>query len=138
MPSLGKYILIVLCAIIVTSCSKSYYDMTPRQFESFINSCGKVHLIDVRTAKEYNSGHIEGAINIPVSDEIEFWESIDSLQGKRLFAVYCHGGVRSSHAAILLSTQGGYTVYNFEGGIVAWKKKRLPLILPPTIKNDNK
>ena len=138
MPSLGKYILIVLCAIIVTSCSKSYYDMTPRQFESFINSCGKVHLIDVRTAKEYNSGHIEGAINIPVSDEIAFWESIDSLQGKRLFAVYCHGGVRSSHAAILLSTQGGYTVYNLEGGIVAWNKKRLPLILPPTIKNDNK
>ncbi|MBQ1969180.1 MAG: rhodanese-like domain-containing protein [Flavobacteriales bacterium] len=128
MSSVGKFICILFTALIATSCSKSYYDMTPRQFESFINSCGKVHLIDVRTAKEYNAGHIKGAINIPVSDEIAFWDSIDSLQGKRLFAVYCHGGVRSSHAAILLSTQGGYTVYNLDGGIVKWKKQGRPIV----------
>ncbi len=77
-----------------------------------------VRLIDVRTPKEYAEGHIAGAENIDVK-AANFAERIKGISGT--VAVYCRSGKRSLVAAQQLAARG-CTVYNLDGGILAWQK----------------
>ena len=81
-----------------------------------------VRLIDVRTPKEYAEGHLAGAENIDVKAD-DFAERIKDIKGT--VAVYCRGGRRSLKAAEQLAKQG-CTVYNLDGGILAWQKAGKP------------
>lgn len=83
-----------------------------------------VRLIDVRTPKEYAEGHLADAENIDVKDSL-FAERIKEIEGK--VAVYCRGGRRSLKAAEMLTKQG-CTVYNLDGGILAWQKAGKPTV----------
>ena len=77
-----------------------------------------VRLIDVRTPKEYAEGHLAGAEIIDVK-AADFAERIKNIKG--VVAVYCRSGKRSLMAAEQLAKQG-CTVYNLDGGILAWQK----------------
>lgn len=81
-----------------------------------------MRLIDVRTPKEYAEGHLAGAENIDVKAE-DFAERIQGIEGT--VAVYCRGGRRSLKAAEQLAANG-CTVYNLDGGILAWQKAGKP------------
>lgn len=81
-----------------------------------------VRLIDVRTPKEYAEGHLAGAENIDVK-AADFAERIKDIKGS--VAVYCRGGRRSLKAAEQFDKQG-CTVYNLDGGILAWQKAGKP------------
>lgn len=65
-------------------------------------------IIDVRSQKEFNKGHIEGSVNIPISYVDKMFNSIP--RDKEL-VVYCRSGSRSAIAARLLREQG-WTVYD--------------------------
>lgn len=81
-----------------------------------------VRLIDVRTPKEYAECHLAGSENIDVK-AADFAERIKDIKGK--VAVYCRGGRRSLKAAEQLAANG-CTVYNLDGGILAWQKAGRP------------
>ncbi len=81
-----------------------------------------VRLIDVRTPKEYAEGHLAGAENIDVK-AADFAERIKDIKGT--VAVYCRSGKRSMTAAEQFAKQG-CTVYNLDGGILAWQKAGKP------------
>ena len=83
-----------------------------------------VRLIDVRTPKEYAEGHLAGAANIDVK-AVDFAERIKDIKGS--VAVYCRSGKRSLMAAEQLSAKG-CTVYNLDGGIMAWQKAGKPVV----------
>lgn len=87
-----------------------------------------VRLIDVRTPKEYAEGHIAGAENIDVK-AADFAERIKDIKGE--VAVYCRSGKRSMMAAEQLAKQG-CTVYNLDGGILAWQKAGKPTTIVET------
>lgn len=69
-------------------------------------------LVDVRTADEYQNGHVEGAVNIPV-DELR--EKLSSLDKSKAIVVYCQVGLRGYIADRILS-QNGFIAYNVTGG----------------------
>lgn len=73
---------------------------------------GSVILLDARTKQEYENGHIEGFINIPV-DELR--ERIGELEQEKTVYVICQSGLRSYIACRIL-TQNGFDCYNFSGG----------------------
>jgi len=73
---------------------------------------GSVTLLDVRTAEEYQSGHIEDFRNIPV-DELR--EHLDEIQKGKPVYVICQSGLRSYIASRILEGNG-YEAYNFSGG----------------------
>lgn len=73
---------------------------------------GSMTLIDVRTAEEFDSGHIKGFFNIPV-DELR--EHIEEFDIKKPVYVVCQSGVRSYIACCILS-QHGFECYNLSGG----------------------
>ena len=71
-------------------------------FKSLMNN-GAI-IIDVRTAGEYNSGHIKGSLNIPVDRIASKVEEI--RKKKKLVITCCRSGARSGMAAGILKKQG--------------------------------
>lgn len=78
-------------------------------------------LIDVRTPGEFESGHLLGSVNIPVS---EFQENLEAwtphLPKDVPLIVYCKRGARSAAAAQILFNAGFSNVVDLLGGIDEW------------------
>lgn len=86
---------------------------------SFLSTEGAV-LLDVRTAEEYQEGHIEGSRNIPLQS-IEITESVITDKSTPIF-VHCRSGVRSAQATNILKGMG-YTNVEDIGGIMSYRGK---------------
>ncbi len=78
---------------------------------------GSVTLLDTRTKMEYDSGHIDGFINIPL-DELR--DKIHELDQNKTVYVTCQVGLRGYIAARILA-QNGFDVYNLSGGYRLYK-----------------
>lgn len=76
-------------------------------------------LIDVRTAKEFASGHVPGATNIPY-DQIGRRISEVSSEKEREIVLYCHLGQRALVAQQTLSKLG-YAAVFAAGGLDEWQ-----------------
>ena len=74
-----------------------------------------VTVIDVRETFEFEDGHYEGAINIPLGTIPNNLDKIKSMS--QPFVVYCRSGNRSGMALTLLKQAGIQEVYN-GGGIM--------------------
>lgn len=76
-----------------------------------------INIIDVRETGEFASGHIPGAINVPLS---EFAQYLDKIDKDKEYHVVCLSGGRSSVACDYLGNNG-YNVTNVMGGMSAWR-----------------
>jgi hydroxyacylglutathione hydrolase len=85
---------------------------------------GAIKVIDVRKQDEFETGHVEGAENIPL-DTIN--DSMTTLSKNETLYVHCAGGYRSMIAASILKSRGFDDVVNIEGGFGAIQKTELVL-----------
>ena len=78
----------------------------------------EVVVVDVRTRKEYDGGHIENAVLVPnESIGSEMPETLPDKEATLL--IYCRSGRRSKQAAEKLLKLGYQNVYDF-GGVIDW------------------
>jgi hydroxyacylglutathione hydrolase len=82
-------------------------------------------MIDVRTAREWNEAHVEGAVNLPLS---QLSQRLAELPPDRPLILYCASGYRSTIATSLLRREGLPDVANLVGGLGAWDSARLPTV----------
>jgi len=75
------------------------------------------YLLDVRTVREFEAGHIDGAANIPV-DEIR--ERLNEIPAGKRIDIYCEAGLRGYLASRILRQNGFNEVFNLSGGYVLW------------------
>ncbi|MFN4286578.1 MAG: rhodanese-like domain-containing protein [Lacibacter sp.] len=80
-----------------------------------------VVVLDVRTADEYNEGHLPGAQLHDVLQSTQFVNAVKQLPRNKTYVVYCHSGRRSLEAARIMEALGFRSVLNMTGGILAWK-----------------
>ncbi len=92
--------------------------LSPAQFKSKIDE-NKYTLIDVRTAKEFNSGHIQGAVNVDCYSS-DFQKEIMKYKNEDAVLIYCQVGGRSSSVARKLATNGFKKIYELGGGLNAF------------------
>jgi rhodanese-related sulfurtransferase len=76
-------------------------------------------LLDIRSDKEYEQGHIPGAAHVPLS---EIGERVKKLKKDKELVVYCQNGNRSIWAIKRLMGMGYKNLYNLKGGYDAWKR----------------
>ena len=115
-----------LTFFLVTACSSNekhgFKSVAVQEFANIISDTTTVILVDVRTAEEYGSGHIENALNIDVKHD-DFEEiAIKTLPKNKTVAVYCRSGRRSKKAAEILS-KNGYNVIELDSGYTGWTNK---------------
>ncbi len=96
------------------------------EFEKLVKE-GKVTLVDVRTAKEYASGHIEGAINVDLKNRHFADNALATITDEKPVAIYCRSGNRATRAMYAMSALGFKEVYNLDKGIKSWKAANKPL-----------
>ncbi|MFA5015465.1 MAG: rhodanese-like domain-containing protein [Actinomycetota bacterium] len=100
--------------------------MTVDEAYEAYNSGEDYIFLDVRSEDEYNSGHIEGAVFITIS---ELKGRLDELTKDKPIIAYCNGSTcgRSERAAEILLENGFGEVYNMAGrGIDEWIEKGYP------------
>jgi rhodanese-related sulfurtransferase len=79
-------------------------------------------LLDVRTAEEFQSGHLQNALQANWNNMTEFQERVAALDKTKSVYIYCLSGGRSNAAMNWLGEHGFSKVYNMKGGINAWKQ----------------
>ena len=115
--------------LILSACggsSANINNLDADAFASDINNPGVV-VLDVRSAGEFASGHIQNAINIDV-EAANFDTKIAKLDKTVEYAVYCHSGRRSGIAADKMAKAGFEKITNLNGGIGAWQAAGYPLV----------
>jgi len=122
-----KIITCLLTALgLASACGQQNYEnANVSEFAKCIDK-PNVILLDVRTAKEFEEGHIKNAINIDIRQD-DFMEKAKLvLPAAKTIAVYCRSGKRSANASQKLTAEG-FQVVNLLGGILAWKGAGMPV-----------
>lgn len=101
-------------------------NMSPDEFDQAIKS-GEYKLIDVRTADEYNQGHLSNAFQIDFYQAQEFNKYLDSLDKNEKYLLYCRSGNRSGQALNIMKQKGFVNVSDLSGGISAWSAAGFPI-----------
>ncbi len=83
-------------------------------------------VVDVRTPEEFATGHVPGALNVPVDAVDPMNEQLQSLGKENPVYFICAKGGRSASAADELAA-AGFKAMNVTGGTDAWRAAGLPL-----------
>lgn len=110
---------IILAGLLSCQSSKpGFRSVSVDDFQHLIADSSVIRL-DVRTAKEFDEGHIPNAVNIDVLQPDFLQKALSSLSRKRTIAVNCRSGKRSKKAAELLAKKG-YKVVELDAGFNGW------------------
>ncbi|MDA3131111.1 rhodanese-like domain-containing protein [Aliibacillus thermotolerans] len=89
--------------------------------EQFKEGYRKAQLIDVREPREYKTGHILGARNIPLS---QLKQRVNEIRTDQPVYLYCQSGNRSRQAArIIKKERGTEDIYHLQKGFRKWTGK---------------
>jgi molybdopterin/thiamine biosynthesis adenylyltransferase/rhodanese-related sulfurtransferase len=97
--------------------------LRPSELRSALNSGSlpdgdfELLLVDVREHREFATGHIEGAVNIPLA---ELEGRVHEIPTDRSVVFICRSGARSLTACGIALSAGAPHACNLEGGLLAW------------------
>lgn len=94
--------------------------------QALLQQKDKYVILDVRSADEFNQGHIAGAINIPHSAVLDELDRLKSIN--KPIVVHCRSGVRAWKAEKMLMKNGVTNLLHLQGDMLNWVDKELPLI----------
>jgi len=92
---------------------KDFKNISPQEAHALLENSHNITLVDVRSKKEFDKDHLEGAVSFPLENLSELNVTASKL------LVYSERGELSVDAARILSNRG-YKVLNLEGGVVFW------------------
>lgn len=95
------------------------------EFNKKLQETPAKQVIDVRTPKEFATGHLPNAVNINFNDTA-FASNIAALDKSKPVFVYCLAGGRSANAAKKMEEAGFTTIYDLKGGVMAWQNNNMP------------
>ena len=120
--------LIVLAALLLgTAAAARPPDVTPAELAAQLESDAPPIVLDVRTLREWNEGHIPGAMHIPI-DEMN--DRKHTVPQDRDVVVHCGVAPRARMAEKMLMRIGHERVFHLDGGFNAWKAAELPVETP--------
>ena len=96
--------------------SRGYRNVSEAQMRDLMKK--GVPLVDVRQPQEFRSGHVPGAVLVPLNSLPQAAAGWDK---QKPLIVICLSGSRSSKAADYLVSQGFNRVYNFPDGMMGYK-----------------
>jgi glyoxylase-like metal-dependent hydrolase (beta-lactamase superfamily II)/rhodanese-related sulfurtransferase len=102
---------------------KRVEQMPVERVNELVRSGEEMQFVDVRRIGEYNNGHAEGAISLPL-DKLAI--GYDAMDPSLPTYVICQSGYRSSTGTSILENAGFAELYNVTGGTAAWMGAGLP------------
>ncbi len=99
--------------------------IVPAEVTSLINH-EDAELLDIRSAKDFEKGHIINAVNIDMATLGDREKELNKYKDKTV-VICCAQGQESIRVARNLKTKGFEKLYSLKGGISAWQNANLPL-----------
>ena len=118
-----KIILFVIpLALLLTACGTTGGKVTNLNVTDFAQKISdkSVVVLDVRTPGEFQSEHLENAINVDYEGS-NFEGEVQKLDKSKTYAVYCRSGRRSGLATEIMAKDGFKSIFNLDGGIENWQ-----------------
>lgn len=130
-PSRGNHIswiVIVALSVLAVAATCTLYkghssgqrDVSQAQLLEWMKQKSTLCILDVRTAGEYSSGHIPGAVNIGYKEISAHLDELAVNKDKNI-VVYCEAGGRARMAQSDLTKAGFPNVYHLTGDMSAWR-----------------
>lgn len=119
----------LLFTLLASSCSQAQNvkELSVSDFEKKMASIPTKTILDVRTADEYQRGHLQDAILIDYYKS-DFKQQLSKLDKNKPVFVYCASGGRSGSASDVLSDMGFKQIYDLQGGMNAWKREAKKIV----------
>ncbi len=100
--------------------------LSPAELTQVVNSKDGV-VLDVRDSKDFESGHIVGAINIPHAKVAAQMSQLEKHKQKPVVVV-CRFGQHSSMVGKILKAAGFENVAKLRGGMAEWQASQMPTV----------
>lgn len=101
-------------------------NITIDEAAKLVKSDTNVVVLDVRTPREFEAGHIKGATNINFNDK-EFAKRVAALDKDKTYIVHCAAGGRSGKACEQIKTMDFKNMLHMNQGFNAWKEAGKPI-----------
>lgn len=108
-----------------TTGTPSAVRLRPAELQRLLAADVTTRLIDVRTAGEFESGHISGAYNVPLDTLGEHRAEIARVEAP--IVLICQSGARAAKAEDTLRASGMTNIRILEGGMSAWAATGAPV-----------
>ena len=118
MKSLPIILIVLLVAVFFTRRTAGYRSISQQEAKAMLDKGGVV-LLDVREQDEYDSGHIKGAVLLPLGTITANTAAMAIENKDTPVLVYCRSGNRSKKASAALAKLGYKNIYEI-GGITSW------------------
>jgi rhodanese-related sulfurtransferase len=125
-PFLVGLFVILLVLFIRNEMQRGGRSLSPQELVTLVNREGAV-VLDVRDPKEFESGHIVGAINVPYA-ALERRVSELAKHKDKPIAVVCRMGQNAGAAGTQLRKHGFENVARLSGGMAEWRNQNLPVV----------
>ena len=123
---LVSFFVVLLVAFVVNEGKQGGAAITPTNLVNLVNREGAM-LLDIRDSKEYSSGHIAGAVSMPVSSIDARIGELESHKDKPVVLV-CKMGQHASATGRKLKALGFEKVRRLSGGMSEWTASSLPVV----------
>lgn len=97
-------------------------EITREQATTLLYNADDMIIIDVRSSEEFNTGHIDNAINVDFKSG-DFQSKLEVLDKAKTYIVYCRSGAISAKAKETMFSLGFNHLYLLKGGYVDWQTK---------------
>ena len=128
MKKLPLIFVLALFTISFTACSQEPTGdgITAADLDALITTGNAPLILDVRSKKEYDGGHIPGAVNIP---HTELEARIAELDGRKndMIVLHCRSGRRVVPADEVLQRYGFTKTVELEGNMIGWEDGGYPV-----------
>ena len=119
-------VLALLFCSFTTITAQTKVEVNSKQVNSMLQKDKKWIVLDVRSAEEFNSGHIKGALNIDIRQPDAF-SKIDKLNKNAKYIVHCRTNHRSGMAVEHMMQSGFKNIYQMMDGWSGWSMNNLPV-----------
>ena len=125
-PLLCGVFVLLLVLFVRNEVRRGGRSVSAQQLVDMVNREGAL-VLDVRDKKEFDSGHIVDAVNIPYSALDSRLDEL-SKHKDRPVVVACKMGQHSGSAGVVLRKHGFENVVRLTGGVTEWRNQSLPVV----------
>ena len=116
----------IVPAVLATAAPAAHIDpISAPELKSELGADGAPMVLDVRTVREYESGHVPGAVNIPHTELAAHLAKLSAFKEDEI-VVYCEVGGRAAAAESVLEAAGFTGVRTLAGHMRNWRADGYP------------